>query len=132
MQTIQKKRNNGLNALALTLVLPTLYFMIISVLKFELNVNGPYDAITPFLESTGIKESFGWNINLLILLGPVFAAFIAAWQTIHMAWQFSREQFQFQFTIRKKSFALFILFLSGLVLASLLIYLVLENIIIRE
>ena len=131
MQTIQQKRNNGLNTLALMLVLPTLYFMIISVLKFELNVNEPYDAVAPFLESAGIKQSFGWNINLLILLGPVCAALIAAWQTIHINLQLSKDQFQFHVSIAKKKFALFILFMSGLVLCSLFVYLALENIIIR-
>lgn len=130
-------RYNRLNALALVLVLPTVYFLSISVLKYEMGINGPFDSVAPFLESMGLKENLGWNINLLILLGPVVALLIAAWQTIHINWhpdsyREAKEQVHFNMIIRKKKFPLFILFLSGLVLTSLFIYLVGENLIVRE
>jgi len=55
------------------LSLPTLFFFPMSMLKFQLGSPYLFDAATPFLESTGISEPPGLNINLLILFGPVLA-----------------------------------------------------------
>ena len=116
-----------LNAAALLLVLPTVYFISISVLKYSFGIDGPFDASSPLLEQWGIKESFGWNINLLILMGPVVALCIALFQILHIAWEFTKEKLHFRVTIQKKMFPITIVLLSGLVLAILFIYLVVEN-----
>ena len=54
---------------ALLLALPTTY-VLISILKYGWEIDGPFDSSAPLLERMGIKESPGWNINLLILFGP--------------------------------------------------------------
>src|SRR5687767_2243944 len=131
MQTITY-RNHLLNALAFMLVIPTVYFILISVLKYEFGVHGPFDAMAPFLERNGIKEQIGWNINLLILFGPLIAFAIAAWQVVRIEWQNSKQQFQINMSIVKSKFPLFIIFLSGLVLATLTIYMIGENLVVRE
>jgi len=58
------------------LTLPTLYFIFISVMKYVFGWDYLFDAATPTPEGLGIKESFGWNITLLILFGPVLALVI--------------------------------------------------------
>ena len=116
-----------LNIVAVILLLPAAYVIIISLLKYGLGIDGPFDSSAPLLEQMGIKESLGWNINLLILLGPVAALLIALWQLLHIKWQFSKEYFRFDIMVRRKSIAMTIAILAILVLASLSIYLAGEN-----
>jgi hypothetical protein len=113
--------------LAHLLAFPTAYFISISVLKYGLDINGSFDVIAPFLERVGIKDTIGWNINLLILLGPVVAFMLAIFQVLKIEWQFNKEQFLFQFTIRKKWFPLLVVAFSLSLLAILFIYLLGEN-----
>ena len=126
METIIS-RKKWLNIISLLLVLPTVYFISISVLKYEFGIDGPFDAIAPWLESMGIKESLGWNINLVILLGPIIALVLSVLQVLGAEWKFSKEEFQFRFSIQKRWMPLSIVFLSGLVLATLALYLLAEN-----
>src|SRR5258705_5274609 len=125
------RRHTWLNLLSLLLALPTAYFISISVLKYGLNIDGPFDHATPFLERMGIKENLGWNINLLILFGPLIAFLLTIFQTLKINWQFSKEQFEFHFAIRKKWFPLAVAILSGGLLLILFIYLAGENLSIR-
>jgi hypothetical protein len=130
MQTT-KQTWKGLNILALVLVLPTSYFMFVSLLKYQMGVDSPYDSISPFLENMGIRQNLGWNINLLFLFGPLISFAIAAWQILRINLRFSKEEFGFNLIIHRKNFALIIALLSGLVLAGLTIYVVAENMLIR-
>ena len=125
------RRYTWLNVLSLLLALPTAYFIMISVLKYGLNIDGPFEHATPFLERMGIKENLGWNINGLILFGPLIAFLLTVFQTLKIKGQFSKEQFEFHFTIRKKWFPLIVAVLSGGLLLILFIYLVKENLLIR-
>lgn len=120
-------RYNWLNAVALLLVLPTVYFITISVLKFVFGVHEPFDAMAPVLEQWGIKEFPGWNINLLILFGPVAALGIGLLQVLHINWQIAKEQLEFRITVERKKFPIAIVIISGLVLATLFVYLLGEN-----
>ena len=116
-----------LNAVALMLVLPAACFILISLLKYNFGIEGPYDSIYPWLEQAGIKQSLGWNINLLILFGPVLAFLLAVLQVLWIDWHFTREQFDVRITLQRKLFPLLLLGVSGLVLTILCIYLVTEN-----
>ena len=127
----QYTKQNGIAIASLLLALPTAYFICISILKYELGIDQPFDAIAPFLERMGIKETLGWNINLLILLGPVMAFLLTIFQVLKADWQFTREQFLFHFTIRKKWFPLLVAGFSVSLLAVLTIYLIGENLVIR-
>src|SRR6266404_3037365 len=117
-------RQRLLNVVALLLALPTAYFITISLLKYIFNIDGPFDQATPFLERMGIRENIGWNINLLILLGPLVAFLITLFQVLKINWKFTKEQFEFHFTIRKKWFPLLVTILSGGLLLTLFVYMV--------
>lgn len=123
----QLTKQNRLTAAALLMALPTAYFIVISILKYELGIDGPFDSIAPLLERMGIKETPGWNINLLILFGPVVACLLTIFQVLKISWQFTKEQFQFYFTIRKKWFPLLVSVFSLSLLAILFFYLLGEN-----
>lgn len=69
----QNTKQNGITILSLLLALPTAYLICISILKYAMGIDAPFDSIAPLLEQMGIKETIGWNINLLILFGPMVA-----------------------------------------------------------
>jgi uncharacterized integral membrane protein len=116
-------RFGWLNAVSVLLVLPATYFVLISILKYGLGIDGPFDAAQPMLESLGIQDSLGWNINLLILFGPLLALLFSVLQVLH----FTAEKFDFRVSILKRWLPLSITGLSVLVLGVLFIYLVGEN-----
>jgi len=116
-----------LSATALLLVLPAAYVIVISVLKYGLDIDGPFDASRPFLENAGIKEPPGWNINLLILLGPIVAIALSAFQIMKIDWHFSRKQFNFHIVIQKKWFPIAVAAFAISVMAVLTLYMFGEN-----
>ena len=119
-------RINWLTAAALLLALPTGYFVLTGLLS-EFGINGPADALQPTLEKLGSKESLGWNINLLIVFGPVIALLICATQVLKLNFRFTKEEFELHAAIKKSWFALFVALLSVTSLATLFLYLLAEN-----
>lgn len=119
-------RHKWQNIAALLLLLPSAWFIGINILD-ELGISGPYYASEPILENWGIGKSLGWNINGVIVCGPFIALFLSALQVLHIKWNFSKEEFQFNIHIRRKWFPLFIAFVSCLLLTTIFIYAVVEN-----
>jgi hypothetical protein len=126
MKSINLK-NAGLAWISLLLALPTAYFFLISFLKYELGVHEPFDDIAPLLERMGIRENLGWNINLLILLGPVVAFALSLFQVLKIRFQFTQNHFLFQFILKKRWLPLLVAAFSVSLLGILFIYLVGEN-----
>ena len=91
----QITKQNGITIISLLLALPTAYFIAIAILKYEMGVDGPFDAIAPLLERWGIKEALGWNINLLILLGPLLAFLLTIFQLLSITTAIHTESFSF-------------------------------------
>ena len=124
-QTISK--SNLVTTLGLILAIPTAYFIFISVLKYQFGINDPFDILQPSLERMGIKNAIGWNINLLILFGPVLAFLLTVFQVLRIKWEFTQREFQFQFTIHKKWFPILVAAFSLGILAVLFAYGFAEN-----
>ena len=120
-------KSNWLSTAGLLLALPAAYLVCISVLKYGLNISGPFDASQPLLERWGIKDSLGWNINLLILVGPVVGFLLAIFQVLRIKWDLRKEEFQFHFTIQKKWFPILVMAFSSSLLAILFVYMLGEN-----
>lgn len=116
-----------LSILTLLIMLPAILFITTSVLKYGLGINGPYDTLSPSLEKMGITESLGWNINLLILSGPLLAIIISLIQVLRIEHFFSNEELQFRVVIKKKRLPIIILLLGTLSMATLFLYLTGEN-----
>lgn len=123
----QSTRSFWLSSTGLLLALPTLYFLIIALLKYELDVPGPFNAIAPLLERMGLQEGPGWNINLLILFGPLIALILALLQLVKLDWQFTKADFRLQLTVYKRLFPLSVALFSAGLLLILFIYLAGEN-----
>lgn len=120
-------KNNWVTAAAWLLALPTAYFILISILKFSMGVEGPFDAMQPTLEKWGISDAFGWNVNLLILFGPLVAFLLCILQVLKIEWQFSKEEFIFQFNIQKRWFPMLLILFSVTIMAILVFYFLVEN-----
>lgn len=120
-------KQNSIAFASLLLALPTAYFICISVLKFELGIDAPFDTIAPLLERWGIKETLGWNINLLILFGPFIAFLLTIFQVLKIRFQFTQNHFLFQFILKKRWLPLLVAAFSISLLGILLIYLLGEN-----
>ena len=124
---MKQYRSYWLTIAGLVLALPAAIFTCFSLLKFEWGVDGPYDAISSFLERTGISEPLGWNINLLILLGPIVGFLCVLSQVLKFDWNSSKEIFQFNILIVKKRFAILVAVFSISIIAFLFLYAVGEN-----
>ena len=120
-------KNNWLTAGALLLALPTGYFILAAMLKYELKIEDPFNAIQPSLESWGIKDSLGWNINLLILFGPVLAFLLTIFQVLKIEFHFTKEEFNLQFSLQKIWFPLLVVGFSAGLIAILFFYALGEN-----
>ena len=120
-------KQNSIAIASLLLALPTAYFITISVLKYLAGIDGPFDTMAPVLERWGIKETLGWNINLLILFGPLVAFLLTVFQVLSIRIQFTENHFLFQFLLKKRWLPLFVAAFSVSLLAILFVYLLGEN-----
>lgn len=109
------------------LAFPTAYFIFISLLKYVLGAPYLFDSTQPLLEKLGIKHSLGWNINLLILFGPMVALMLNLLAVVKTKWHNERELFAIKFSIEKHWWNMVVVFFSGISLATLFIYALGEN-----
>ena len=126
MKTKTLPQSNWLTIVGLMLALPTAYFAGANMLN-ELGIPGPYSIIDSFIQQTGGQQPLGWNINLLLVCGPLIALFISVFQVMIIEWHFTKEQFQFNVTIQRKGLPLFVALFSIALLGTLFFYLLVEN-----
>jgi len=119
-------RSNWLTIVSLLLSIPAAWFVFINVLN-EAGISNPYIASQPLLQRLGISKSFGWNINLLILFGPMATCLLTVFQVLKIDRQFTERHFHFHFAIRRRWFPILVGALSISLLAILALYLVGEN-----
>ncbi len=118
---------NSVFWIGILLTLPTAYFIFISLLKYGQGIPYLFDSAQPFLERLGIKESLGFNINLLILFGPMIALFLNLFAVLKIEWYNQRENFSVRFYIEKHWWNMVLVIFSGILLATLFIYALGEN-----
>ena len=109
------------------LTIPTAYFIFISILKYGLGISSLLDSAQPVLEQWGISESLGFNINLLILFGPMMALFLNLFAVLKIEWYNQREIFSVRFYIEKHWWNMVLVIFSGILLTTLFIYALGEN-----
>ncbi len=114
-------------ALGTLLAFPTAYFIFISLLKYGLGSSFLYDSAQPLLERFGIKESLGFNINLLILFGPIIALMLNLMSVLKIEWYNEKENFSVRISVQKHWWNMTLVIFSGILLAILFIYALGEN-----
>jgi len=119
-------KSNTLTIIAALLAFPAVYFIMANLLN-EIGFPEPYNLIGSFVESAGGREWPGWNINLLILCGPIAAILLTIFQFVKIEFHFSKEEFLLLFSIQKRWFPIIVTVASVTVLASIFFYLIGEN-----
>src|SRR5436190_22105794 len=119
-------KSNALTIMAALLTFPTAYFIIANLLK-EIGIPGPYNLIGSVVENAGGREPLDWNINLLILCGPIAAVLLTIFQFVKIEFHSSREEFLLHFSVQKKWFPIIVTVVSIAVLASIFFYMIGEN-----
>ena len=105
---------------------PSAYFLLINLLN-EIGLPGLYNFSEPFLVSLGIKESLGFNINLLIAFGPLVAILLNITSVVSLQWEATKADMKLTFHVLKKWSNWTLIFISGLCLLILFLYLIGEN-----
>ena len=119
-------KSNALTIVAALLAFPTLYFIIANLLN-DMGIPGPYNLIGSFVESAGGREPLGWNINLLILCGPIAAILLTIFQFVKIEFHSTRGEFLLHFSIQKRWFPILVTAVSSAGLASVFFYMLGEN-----
>ena len=114
-------------AFGMLLALPAAYFILISLLKYAFGIPWLFDAAQPFLERLGIKEALGFNINLVILFGPLIALLLNLFAVLKIDLYNDKENFSIKFSIRKHWWNMMLVIFSGILLAVLFVYALGEN-----
>ena len=119
-------KSNTLTIIAALLVFPTACFIIANLLN-EMGIPGPYNLIGSFVEGAGGREPLGWNINLLIFCGPIAAILLTIFQFVKIEFHSTKEEFFLHFSIQKRWFPIVVTIVSVAVLASIFLYMLVEN-----
>ncbi len=114
-------------AIGLFLTAPTACFILISFLKYVLGLPALFDAAAPILEAGGIKETIGWNSNLLLLLGPLVALLLNLGAVLELNWNVTLYEANIHLTFHRHIKNWLVIGLSGLCLLTLFVYAIGEN-----
>ncbi len=125
MRTITFK-NNWVTSLALILILPAAYFILIGILS-EMGIYGPLESIKPLAEKWGIKNGPGLNITSVIVFGPMMALLLTVFQFMTIEWRVTREEFLLHFSFYKRWFPIMVAASGIVVLGLLFFYVAVEN-----
>jgi hypothetical protein len=109
------------------LTLPAACFFMISILNFQLGYPYLYDAANPFLQSSDISEPPGFNINLLILFGPVLALLINILAVLDLWLDQGKDRINLQLSVSRIWTNLLIILVSAMTLLTTAAYLFIEN-----
>ena len=113
--------------IGLVLSFPTFYFILVSLLKYVFGMPALFDAIAPSMERWGAKEPLGFNINALILFGPLMALLLNLLVAFHIHLHNQQDQWQVELLAQKSWGNWFIIFFSSLLLITLFVYAIGEN-----
>jgi hypothetical protein len=117
---------NASAVVGLLLAIPTTYFILINILN-EAGVTASYNAAQPLLEKLGSNNPLGWDINLLIVFGPLIALLLNVSSVLNIHWHATKTDIDLQLHIAKRWSNFFVVGLSALCLCVLFLYLFGEN-----
>ncbi len=109
-----------------TLILPALCFMISASLNYGIGFSLFWKVIEPIFEKPENKQ-FGFNINLLILFGPLLAILINLPLVMQLYMSHTPEEVNVHFAFKKFSWSWIIIGAGTFCLAALFFYLLVEN-----
>ena len=108
------------------LVFPATYFVLAALLNYGLGFSALWALIDPIFEKQ-VNKQLGWNVNLLILFGPILAFVWNFFSIVRIKWINEKDRLQLNFSIRKHWLNIALAIVSVLILATLFSYLIAEN-----
>jgi len=113
-------------ATGLLLAFPAVYFVLANVLNSNTGIDWLYKPIASIFDKPENKQ-FGWNINLLIVFGPVLAILLNAWSLLHIRFDTEAEFFRLEISVKRKWWNIALVLLSAGTMLCLCGYLFFEN-----
>jgi hypothetical protein len=111
--------------LALALLMPGLLFVVMNILKFELGVDQPYDALEPaFVPEGAVLATI---VNGIILLGPVAAALLTVLPMLRARLHRDGGILRLELALRLNPLHLVVAVLALAIVGTLGAYLIAEN-----
>ncbi len=124
---LQLVKPSAAATIGLFLTAPTAYFIFVSILKYVFGLPALFNATEPLLNSIGGKDTLGWNINLLILFGPLIALLINVTSILKILWDRNEEGIHINLSIEQRFMNWLVIAISGGSLALLFLYALGEN-----
>ena len=108
------------------LTFPGAYFVWSSILN-DIGIDWFWKPIAPIFDKPANKH-FGWNINIIIIFGPIIAIMINTLSLAYIQFEKADDYFKCQIFIRRNLLNILVLFIAGGSLLAMFMYLILENI----
>lgn len=108
------------------LVFPSLYFIVSAWFNYGLGFSPFWKVIEPIFEKPGNRQ-FGFNINMLILLGPLLAILVNLPQVMQVHLLSKQQEVNVHFAFKKYSWSWIIISAGVFCLAALFLYMLMEN-----
>ena len=109
------------------LVFPIVFVITSALLKYGLGINQPFDAAQPLLEKWGIKERFGWNINAVILFGPILAILLNLFSLVKFNFKAADDYYEIFFFVKSYWWNIILVLVACAMLGILFLYMIGEN-----
>ena len=108
------------------LAFPAAYFVSSAIMNYGLGIDWLWKPIEPIFEKPA-NQHFGWNINMLIILGPIVAVLINTLSLAFIRFGKADDYFKFEIFIRRNWLNLAVIIIAGGSLLIMSIYLFFEN-----
>ena len=108
------------------LAFPAAYFVSSAIMNYGLGIDWFWKPIEPIFEKPANRH-FGWNINLLIIFGPIIAVMINVLSLAFIRFEKVDDYFKIQIFIRRNWLNIMVLVIACGSLAAMFIYLFFEN-----
>jgi hypothetical protein len=109
------------------LTVPAFYFLLASLLKYVLGMPLLFDALQPSFERWGSAEPLGWNINAIMIFGPLIAIGLNVFAVVHADFRKESDYLQVHIRFFRNWWNWAIVLLNAFVLGSFFLYALAEN-----
>ena len=113
-------------SIGILLVVPSLYFVVSALLNYRFGLPTLWKVIEPIFEKAG-NQSFGFNISLLVILGPLVAIMINLAQVIQLHFARAEDEVYVYLSISKYKYSWIVVATGCACLGIMFFYMLAEN-----
>lgn len=119
--------HNWAFTLGAILTFPIVFVIGASLMKYGMGINQPFDTVQPLLEKWGIKERFGWNVNAVILFGPILAIVLNFFSLVKLRVKQVDDYYELWICVKRYWWNILLVLAAGVMLGILFLYMLGEN-----